>query len=308
MGSFKTVSDFLDANTWQLIQYIDLGTTAHVFVIERESEKCVLKTQRGGATVTCSLRLEHVILQYLNETDMAQYVPAVGEWIHEVDGFLMEHLRYPTPAERETYDLLHTLAVALRTLHGVDLPPIKDVADDRPLVSTAINRRLQDAFGAVTEDDSFWAGLSSEDKPRLEYVRTKYETYAQMLPVLKVSLADTECALMHGDLSGDNLMMRQDGSFVLTDWGETRITSSLTDAAYLLTHTEWNENKTQRFLRAYFNDDPDDLEEALPVIETLSCLYQYNSCVRSLLWLNSPEEDGLDSIGRAYFERQLRAL
>lgn len=308
MGSFKTVSDFLDANTWQLIQYINLGTTAHIFVIERESKKRVLKTQRDRTTVTCSLRLEHKILQYLNETDMAQYVPTVGEWIHEVDGFLMEHLRYPIPAERKRCDLLHTLAVALRTLHGVDLPPIKDVADDRPLVSTAISRRLQDTLGAVTEDDSFWVGLSSEDKPRLEYVRTKYETYAQMLPVLKVSLTDTKCALTHGDLSGDNLMMRQDGSFALTDWGETRITSSLTDVAYLLTHMEWNESKAQRFLRAYFNDDPEDLEEALPVIETLSCLYRYNSCVRSLLWLNSPEEDGLDSIGRAYFERQLRAL
>ncbi|MBU0704729.1 MAG: aminoglycoside phosphotransferase family protein, partial [Chloroflexi bacterium] len=199
-------------------------------------------------------------------------------------------------------------AVALRTLHKVDLPLIKDVADDRPLVSAAISRRLQDTFGAVTEDDSFWTGLSSEDRPKLEYVRAKYETYAPMLPALQVSLADTECALTHGDLSGDNLMVRQDGSFALTDWGETRITSSLTDVAYLLTHTEWNKSNAQRFLRAYFNDDPRALEEALPVVETLSRLYQYNSCVRSLLWLNSPEGDGLDSIGRAYFERQLRAL
>jgi hypothetical protein len=42
-------------------------------------------------------------------------------------------------------------------------------------------------------------------------------------------------------------------------------------------------------------------------LETLSRLHRYRSCVQSLLWLND-ETEGLDAVGRAYFERQLEAL
>jgi aminoglycoside phosphotransferase len=317
---FETVRDFLEANGWKLVDYIDLGMTAHVFVVEVEqgSEKRVLKTRRGGAAVACPLRLEYRILRYLGETDMARFVPAVGEWIHEVDGFLMAYLRHPMAAEWRTCGLVRASAVALRTLHGLDLPPGEgvgigveveaEIADDRPQVNAAIRRRLQESFEVVTADDSFWAGLSGDDRPKLAYVRAKYGAYVEILSTLDPILADTQGVLTHGDLSGDNLMVRQDGSLALADWGEARITSNLTDVAYLLVHTEWDEGEVRRFLRTYFDDDSEALGAALPAIEALSRLYRYNACVRSLRWLNDLGTDGLDVVGQAYFERQLEAL
>jgi aminoglycoside phosphotransferase len=318
VSSFETVKGFLEAHGWKLVEYIDLGMTACVFVVEIEqgNEKRALKTRRGGAAAACPLRLEHRILQYLGRTDMARFVPAVGEWIHEVDGFLMVCLRYPTAAEWRTCDLVQASAVALRTLHRLDLPPGEgigieieiEIGDDRPQVGAAIRRRLRDSFEVVTADDSFWAGLCGEDKSKLAYVRAKYADYVEILSALDPILVDTQCVLTHGDLSGDNLMVRQDGSFALADWGEARITSNLTDVAYLLVHTEWDEDEVQRFLHTYFGDDPGALEAALPAVETLSRLYRYNACARSLRWLNDLGADGLDAVGRAYFERQLEAL
>jgi aminoglycoside phosphotransferase (APT) family kinase protein len=303
MSIFERVKDFIEANAWQLLAYNDLGTTAHVFVVARAGQKRVLKTQRDDVTTACSLRAEYEVLRYLNGTDMARYVPAVGAWVDEIHGFMMEHLRYPTPEEGKEPAFMRALALALRTLHSVDPAPLEGLDDDRPFIGAAISGRLREAFEAVTRDDSSWAGLGPQDRARLELVRARYQTYVQLLPVLETALKGVPGALTHGDLAGDNVMVRSDGSLALTDWGAARISAGLTDVARLLVYAGWEKDAALQFLRAYF--DPDDMP---PVLETLRRVYQYNSCVWSLRALNEPGDEGLDAVGRAHFERQLEAL
>ena len=42
----------------------------------------------------------------------------------------------------------------------------------------------------------------------------------------------------------------------------------------------------QRFLERYFGGDGETLQQALPAIRLLAQLTRYQSCVRSLFWLN----------------------
>ena len=114
-------------------------------------------------------------------------------------------------------------------------------------------------------------------------------------------------ALTHGDLAGDNIMLKQDGALTFVDWGETRISSPLTDLACLLSYRIGSEDRTQEFLNIYFNS-PEALEKNLPCLQVLIRLYRYRSCVQSLLWLNEEGETGLDVIGRAHFEKVRAAL
>ncbi len=308
MNSRKVVADYLKRNAWHLVQYIDLGTTAHIFIIEKNGERYVLKTQRDGNSDTCALRAEHRVLQYLNTKPMQQYVPRVEAWLQELDGFLIEYLLYPTQAEKQTKEWVPNLACALQTLHSTSLPSTGGIADDRPDVGTAISNRFRNLYQIVLKEDTFWARLSIKDKPKLELVRAHYKTHVGLLPLIEDTIACTSLVLTHGDLSDDNIMMTQDGRLVLADWGAARISSSLTDVAYLLTYVNWSEDERCQFLNTYFNDSLETLENALFSLEVLSRLYRYRSCVQSLLWLNEMGEEGLDPVGRAHFERLLGAL
>lgn len=247
-------------------------------------------------------------MQYLNTTVMQQYVPRVGEWLQELDGFLMEYLRYPTQAERDATAWGPRLAQALQTLHGISLPAIQGIADDRPEIGIAISHRFRSVFRVVRKEDGFWARLSRENKSKLECVRANYKTYVGLLLHIEDTLAHTKLALTHGDLAGDNIMLTQDGRLAITDWGIARISSTLTDVAHLLMYANWPEDEERRFLNVYFNDDLVSIEGALPCLRVLSRLYRYHSCVQSLLRLNEIGEEGLDAVGRAHFERMLGAL
>jgi hypothetical protein len=70
MSSRKVVADFLKREAWHLVRYIDLGTTAHVFVVEKDGEGHVLKTRRDGGLEPCAVSAEYRVLQYLNRTSM----------------------------------------------------------------------------------------------------------------------------------------------------------------------------------------------------------------------------------------------
>jgi aminoglycoside phosphotransferase (APT) family kinase protein len=307
MSSHQVVVEFLKRKSWHLVQYIDLGTTAHIFIVEKDNERCVLKTRRDKDSDTSAVPVEYRVLRYLNSTGMQRYVPRVGDWLSELDGFLMDYLRYPTPAEREKVVWVPDLARALETLHSVTLPPIQGLADDRPNVGTAISERLRGLFEVVLRTDVFWAGLSREDEPKLERVRACYYTYAGLLPQIADSLTQARVALTHGDLAGDNIMLTQEGRLTIIDWGSARISAALTDVASLSTYSNWSQDETRQFYEAYLGNASRSQEEALYCLEVFSRLHRYRSCVQSLLWLND-EREGLDAIGRAYFERQLSAL
>jgi len=291
-----------------LVRYIDLGTTAHVFVVEKDEERYVLKTRRDGGLDTRAVSAEYRVLQYLNSTPMQRYVPRVGKWLPDLEGFLMEYLRYPTRAEKEVTAWMPNLASALQTLHSTSLPSIQGIADDRPNVSAAISKRFRDLFQVVLRADSFWDRLPREDKSKLERVRAYYPNYVGLLSRIADILAHTQLALTHGDLAGDNIMVTQDGRLAIADWGAARIGAALTDVASLSIYTNWSENERRQFYRVYFSDASGAHEETLHCLEVLSRLHRYRSCVQSLLWLNEESEEGLDAIGRAHFERQLSAL
>lgn len=238
---------------------------------------------------------------------MQWYVPRVGEWLSELEGFLMDCLRYPTLAEREEAVWVPDLARALQTLHSVALLPIQGLADDRPNVGAAISRRFRDLFEVVLRTDGYWDGLPSEDEPKLERVRACYDTYVDLLSQIADSLACARVALTHGDLAGDNIMLTQDGRLTIVDWGSARISAALTDVASLSVYSNWSQDDTRQFCEVYLSGASRSDEEALYGLEVLSRLHRYRSCVQSLLWLND-EREGLDAIGRAFFERQLSAL
>jgi Ser/Thr protein kinase RdoA (MazF antagonist) len=291
-----------------LVQHIDLGTTAHLFVVENGDERQVLKTPRDGESDTAALRVEHQVLRYLNATVMQQYVPRVGEWVQELDGFQVEYLRYPTLAERNAKTWRPHLAQALQALHGLRLPVINGIADDRPEIGVVISSRFRSMFQHIQEEDTFWTGLPREDKSKLECVRGHYPTYIGLLQQIEDLLAPTKPALTHGDLAGDNIMLTQDGRLAIADWGATRISSALTDVAHLLAYANWPQDEERRFLSLYFSDDRTSLEETLPSVQMLSRLYRYHSCVQSLLWLNEKGKVGLDAVGRVHLERMLGTL
>ena len=267
-----------------------------------------MKIRRDEKPDTCTLKTEHRVLQYLNTTPMRQYVPGVGEWLREIDGFLMEHLRYPTRVEKEARAWRSNLARALQILHSINIPSIKEIADDRPDVGIAVSNRFRNLFQVVLNENDFWESLPREDKSKLEIVRAHYETYVGVIPQIEDTLVHTKLTLTHGDLAGDNIMLTRDGRLAITDWGATRISSTLTDVAHLLMYANWSEDEGRQFLSVYFNDDLETLEEVLSCIQILSRLYCYHSCVQSLLWLKEMGEEGLDAIGRAHFERVLGEL
>jgi aminoglycoside phosphotransferase (APT) family kinase protein len=307
MGSREAVATFLNRGSWRLVETVDLGTTARVFIIEGDDERYALKIRRDEESDASALLAEYRVLRYLNGTPARRYVPRIGAWLPELDGFLMECLRYPTPAEIEEEAWMPGLARALRTLHSVDLPTIEGLEDDRPDVGNAVSRRFQDLFELVLRTDDFWAGLSGQDRSKLERVRARYQAHVDLLPALAHSLAHARATVTHGDLAGDNIMLTKDGQLAIADWGSARIGAALVDVASLATYMNWSLVKRGQFYGLYLGDTSGSRREMVHCLETLSCMYRYRACVQSLLWLNDQSE-GLDAIGRAYFERQLRTL
>jgi thiamine kinase-like enzyme len=306
MNTPKNIANFLNRNGWHLVEQIDLGTTADIFIVEKDHQRQALKIRRDGATDSGTLRVEHQVLQYLNTTAMQQYVPGVGEWLEELDGFLMAYLRYPTQAEREATTWIPGLARALQALHSVSPPTIEGIGDDCPEIGKAISNRFLNMFHVVKKENSFWIGLPREDQSNLETVRAHHESCCGLLQQIEELLIDTRPALTHGDLAGDNIMLTPDGRLAIADWGTARISSALADVAHLLTYAGWSRDEERQFLSTYFGDDPSTLGDAMPCIQVLTRLYRYHSCVQSLLWLN--EREGLDAVGKAHFERLLSAL
>jgi len=113
MSSRELVEDFLIRNAWHLVRPLDLGTTSHIFVIEKDNARQVLKIRMDGDARI--LKAEYRMLQYLNTTKMQQDVPKVGGGLPELEGFLMEELRYPFQSERNSQAWMLNLVQALRT-------------------------------------------------------------------------------------------------------------------------------------------------------------------------------------------------
>ena len=160
---------------------------------------------------------------------------------------------------------------------------------------------------AFWRPDSFWTSLQAEDRPKLDRVRAHYHAYEDLLSRASRGLAQARVTLTHGDLAGDNIMLTGEGRLAIMDWGSARISADLVDAASLVTYMTWSADERRRFYNAYLDDLSKAREDALDCLETLSRLHRYRSCVQSLLWLND-ESQGLDAVGRAYFETQLWAL
>lgn len=308
MSSRKAVTDFLKREAWRLVRYIDLGMTAHVFLVEKDGKRYVLKTRRDEGPDTCAVSAEYRVLQYFSGTPMQWYVPQVGKWLPDIEGFLMEYLRYPTEAEKNATAWMPNLARALQTLHSLGPSSIREIVDDGPDVGAAVSRRFRDLFKIVLRADGFWAHLPREDKPGLERVRAYYSNYLDLLSQAEGILAHAQPALTHGDLAGDNIMVTQGGRLAIADWGAARISAALTDVASLSIYAGWSGDERRQFYRMYLDETSEDHKDALRCLEVLSRLYRYRSCVQSLSWLNEQGKKGLDAIGRAHFERQLSAL
>lgn len=293
------VHAFLQAGGWRLIAENDLGNTARVLIAEKDGRRQALKVSRRG--VRADVRREYETLCYLNQTEMARYVASVGKWEHEVGGFWMECLRDPTPDERKRPDLPSTLGSALHTLHCQNLPVMIGLPDDRPDIAEAVCRNFRDVFDTLL-DENGWNGLASAERGYFHKVRDCYGTYVALLPALQAILPGTACSLVHGDLTGDNWMVRPDGGLALVDWGAARLTSPFSDVAGLLAYTEWDEAEIARFLAAYFDGDAAAQAAISLCIELLARLYVYRACVYALHCLNAQD---LDAVGYAVFLKQL---
>ncbi len=303
--SRKSVSDFLEKNGWQPVEVITHGATSDILVIERDSEKYALKIAREKAKEIV-LR-EHRLLKYLNTIEPEANVPGVEEWLEEISGFMMEYLLYPSSEVRQSETWAMQLARALCTVHGTKVPDIEGIPDDRPDIRLTVTRRLADQCSIVHNGDDYWKSLPEGYRPALEVVRRHYDTYIALMPDIEKALADARPALTHGDLAGDNIMLRPDGTPVFADWGEVRISSGLLDLACLFTFTDWSEEKAERFLAEYCGSR-EMLEKISPHVRVLRTFYRYLTCVNCLWWLIQPEEEKLDTVGRAFFEKVLAEL
>lgn len=94
MAIRKKALSLFQARGWMLVDTVDLGTTACVYVVEIDNTRYALKTCRHLSTAR-QLRVEYELIKHLRASPMADYVPHTHGWIPELHGFLMEYLRCP---------------------------------------------------------------------------------------------------------------------------------------------------------------------------------------------------------------------
>ncbi len=302
--SRKTVTKFLKKNGWQPVDVITHGATSDILIIEKNHEKRALKLAREKAKDI--VVREHRLLLYLNKAGAKANVPGAGEWLEEIDGFQMEYLFSPTPEIKQSETWYIELARALGRIHRIRAPEIDGVPDDRPDIALAVSKKFNDQCSVIHKGDEYWRDLPGEYNPALEKVRDCYGEYIALIPGLERALENARPTLTHGDLAGDNIMSRSDGTPVFVDWGEARISSGLVDLACLLTFSDWPEDKIERFLGEY--SSAESSEDALPGIRMMRRFYRYLTCVNCLWWLIQPEEEKLDTVGRAFFDKVLAKL
>lgn len=349
MNQVNNPVHYFSSNSYEIVKILDLGTTSHIYVLQKEQQQYIGKVPRiPGKT---NLLTEYRLLQYLNSTPLKGHVPVPVQWIPELGGFLMEYreLRYPTQAEREDRRFVAELARLVKELHKLETPAIPGLPDDRPEPSRAVIRGFEEDFRVIQREEADWKRLSAIDRRRLERVREVYHVYAQLAEnfretgLSEAGLSETDLskvgeepapALIHGDLAGDNIMLVRELGFdspsylaqerppgaairaggggkeilMLLDWGNARISSALADVANLLVYQEWSPACVQQFMEIYYQDDRAMIEKTRPILEALVRLVRYRACLRSLEWLESEGETGLDEAGSAFFERQVQLL
>ena len=339
MNQVNNTVHYFSSNSYEIVKTLDLGTTSLIYVLQKDQQQTIGKVPRiPGKT---NLLTEYRLLQYLDNSPLKGHVPAPIQWVPELGGFLMEYqeLRYPTQAEREDRRFVAELARLVRELHKLETPTIPGLPDDRPEPGRAVIRRFEDDFRVIQREEAYWKRLSATDRRRLERMRGIYHVYAQLAENLReTGLNETGeepgPALIHGDLAGDNIMLArqmgldstaspvQDGppgtairagggseeTLMLLDWGSARISSALADVANLLVYQEWAPACVQQFMEIYYQDDQAMIEKTRYILETLVRLVRYRACLRSLEWLETEGETGLDEAGRGFFERQIQLL
>ena len=279
MNKLRKTFSFLKENSYKMLSHIDMGEISHVFIIEKKRIKYALKVAKEEHAQANSLQLEYKIMTYLNANGMSHCLPTIEGWIKEVNGFLMEYVEYPRRSNRS---ILYSLADAIRTLHGVNIPEFKGIKDHRSLPGTTLIGDLRETFKSVISNSRDWKSLALDDKSKFETVRSKYEYYNRLLGFIEPLLNDTTCSLTHGDLAGDNIMVKKNGSLALIDWHGAAISIGLADIAYLSTYSQWDTNTVEQFLKVYFNEESNRVKKALPTIAKLMELYRYHSCIWSL--------------------------
>jgi thiamine kinase-like enzyme len=304
--SRKEVSSFLEKNRFKPVQAIEFGKHSDVLILEKDNTRHALKLVRDTDDIDSSIK-EYRILKYLNTTGLNPYVPAVGEWMGDISGFMMEYLEFPTPGEIKTEPMIPDIARALHLLHNIAPPDIEDIPDDRPDVSGAVCGRLTEMFDLVLKGDDFWTILPERYRPELDTARKYHRAYSAFVPGVRQPLAQFPAVLTHSDLHGGNFLFKPDGTPVFTDWEGARISSPLSDIASFLTYVRWTEDDIHRFLELYFGSD-DVMQMALSCLHGLRKMYLYYVCVACLRWLNIEGEDGLDPVGRAFFNRIITTL
>ena len=302
-----TAHEYLRAHGWSSAGESDLGTTAHVHLVEREGSRSVLKLPRSPAMVESDLRREYYVMRRLSETAMRQYMPAVGEWVEELGGFFMSAVSPGRRAQRRSMAFAQKMGEILRILHAVPLPPEGTVADDRPDVGHAVCTRLRGVFQSVTTHGGLWSGLTEADLSILQTVRSQYPAHCELLAAAESRLTRSPIALTHGDLSGDNIAELAGGELVLIDWGSTTVSAAICDIASFLTYVHWPDSVREGFLQSYQAVGGAERLGDAGLLATLLRLYRYRSCVVSLRWANDAEV-GLDEVGRAHMERVVSEL
>lgn len=92
MNSDGLIRDLARVKSWHLVQHINIGVTADIYIIEKDARKYALKIPRDTLSNSYPLKTEYLVLQHLNQTPMKQYVPSIYEWVQDVNGFLMGYL------------------------------------------------------------------------------------------------------------------------------------------------------------------------------------------------------------------------
>ena len=339
MIQIKKATHYFSANSYEIVETLDLGTSSHIFILQKDNQQIIGKVPRIPDKM--NLRPEYQLLEYLHNSHLKGHVPTPIKWVPELGGFLMEYreLRYPTQMEREDRRYVAELARLVRELHKLDIPDIPGLPDDRPEAGRAVIRRFEEDFRSLQRENAHWKRLSTADRRRLEKVREVSHVYAQLAENLGGTgvygaWEGLESTLIHGDLAGDNIMLtRQVGldptsfmaqdrpartaihtgggveeTLILLDWGSARIGSALADVANLLVYQEWSPACVQCFMEIYYQDDRAMIEKTRSILEVLLRLVRYRACLLSLEWLETEGETGLDNFGRDFFERQVQLL
>lgn len=298
----KDLISYLKSEGYSVTKTCEIGLTSFVFEVSRNGRRFAVKSTNADRKDDRILHNEYELLIQLSKTAIRPYIPQVYSWLPEIESYVMELLEYPNSLSDSSY--VKGLANVLTTIHTFDFSQLVKWGFSSQNPEENLHEIICKPLKTL---DRLFGIRAMLDDSIAEHVSTLYDKRSHYQPMVKQAKLLSKClkpSLIHGDLSGDNLMIRNDGTPVLVDWTNTRIGFSILDIANLLICSEWEQHNIDLFFTYYKSGWTENEEKSLPL--KLFCdIFLYRACVNSVELITKSD---LDEIGLAFYKRQYTKL